>query len=69
MTVPTRQSTALIVGAGTWGASTALQLARRGYNSITVVDAYETPSLISAGNDINKILELSSSAPKGSTER
>lgn len=65
----TTDSSILIVGAGTWGSSAALHLARRGYKNITVLDAYHAPSPISAGNDINKILELSSSAPRGSHER
>ena len=47
----------LIVGGGTWGCSTALYLARRGYKNITVLDAYDIPSPISAGNDINKVVE------------
>ena len=47
----------LIVGGGTWGVSTALHLARRGYKDITVLDPYEIPSAIAAGNDINKIVE------------
>lgn len=65
----TSQSSILIVGAGTWGSSAALHLVRRGYQNITVLDAHPVPSPISAGNDINKILELSSSAPLGSAER
>lgn len=65
----TKSSSILIVGAGTWGSSTALHLARRGYQNITVLDPYSSPSPIAAGNDINKILELSSSAPRGSAER
>ncbi|KEF56794.1 uncharacterized protein A1O9_06984 [Exophiala aquamarina CBS 119918] len=56
------ESTILIIGAGTWGCSTALHLARRGYKSITVLDIHPVPSPISAGNDINKILELGSFA-------
>ena len=59
----------LIIGAGTWGSSTALHLARRGYRNVVVLDAYPLPSAIAAGNDVNKILELSPSAPKGSIER
>lgn len=47
----------LIIGGGTWGSSTALHLARRGYINVTVLDAYDAPSAISAGNDINKIVE------------
>lgn len=50
-------STILIIGAGTWGSSTALHLARRGYKHITVLDPHPVPSAISAGNDINKIVE------------
>lgn len=63
MTAPlSHASSILIVGAGTWGCSTALHLARRGYKSVTVLDPYPVPSPISAGNDINKILELGSFA-------
>lgn len=65
----TKSSSILIIGAGTWGASTALHLARRGYTNVMVLDSHALPSPISAGNDINKILELSSSAPRGSAER
>ncbi|UJO21627.1 L-saccharopine oxidase [Fulvia fulva] len=50
-----KQSSILIIGCGTWGASTALHLARRGYQNLTVLDPYDVPSTISAGNDINKI--------------
>lgn len=47
----------IIVGGGTWGASTALHLARRGYKNVTVLDPHAYPSPISAGNDVNKIVE------------
>lgn len=47
----------LIVGAGTFGLSTALHLAWTGYKNITVVDRSSTlPSTYSAGNDLNKIV-------------
>jgi sarcosine oxidase/L-pipecolate oxidase len=46
----------LIVGGGTWGTSTALELARRGYIDVTVIDPYPVPSPISAGTDNNKIV-------------
>lgn len=52
-------SSILIIGAGTWGCSTALHLARRGYKNMTVLDPYPVPSPIAAGNDINKIVEYS----------
>ncbi|KAJ5594237.1 uncharacterized protein N7459_000445 [Penicillium hispanicum] len=50
-------SSILIVGAGTWGCSTALHLARRGYKNVKVLDPYPVPSPIAAGNDVNKIME------------
>jgi sarcosine oxidase/L-pipecolate oxidase len=50
-------SSILIIGAGTWGCSTALHLARRGYTNVKVLDPYPVPSPIAAGNDINKIME------------
>lgn len=50
-------SSILIVGAGTWGCSTALHLARRGYKNVTVLDPHPVPSPIAAGNDVNKIME------------
>ncbi|KAJ1706557.1 FAD dependent oxidoreductase [Aspergillus oryzae] len=53
----TPTSSILIVGAGTWGCSTALHLARRGYKNVTVLDPHPVPSPIAAGNDINKIME------------
>ncbi|KAF9701221.1 hypothetical protein EKO04_000826 [Ascochyta lentis] len=50
----------LIIGAGTWGCSIALELARRGHSNITVLDGGSFPSAISAGNDLNKIAEEAS---------
>ncbi|KZF20413.1 fructosyl amine:oxygen oxidoreductase-like protein [Xylona heveae TC161] len=47
----------LVIGGGTWGSSTALHLARRGYKNVTVLDHYYIPSAISAGNDVNKICD------------
>ncbi|KAJ5111170.1 hypothetical protein N7532_001705 [Penicillium argentinense] len=58
MTPPLSPSSSiLIVGAGTWGCSTALHLARRGYTNVTVLDPHPVPSPIAAGNDVNKIME------------
>ncbi|TGO51405.1 hypothetical protein BCON_0162g00280 [Botryotinia convoluta] len=56
----TKSSRILIVGGGTWAVSTALHLARRGYVDVTILDAYPIPSPISAGNDVNKIVEQGS---------
>ncbi|KAF2630132.1 FAD dependent oxidoreductase [Macroventuria anomochaeta] len=50
-------SNILIIGAGTWGCSIALELARRGHTGIKVLDGSSFPSAISAGNDLNKIAE------------
>ncbi|KAJ4984076.1 sarcosine oxidase [Stagonosporopsis vannaccii] len=47
----------LIIGAGTWGCSIALELARQGDTNIRVLDGSSFPSAISAGNDLNKIAE------------
>lgn len=55
-----KSSRILIVGGGTWGCSTALHLARRGYTNVVVLDAHAIPSPISAGNDVNKIVEQGS---------
>ncbi|KAJ6009162.1 hypothetical protein N7499_000884 [Penicillium canescens] len=52
-----KSSSILIIGAGTWGCSTALHLARRGYTNVKVLDPHPVPSPIAAGNDINKIME------------
>jgi glycine/D-amino acid oxidase-like deaminating enzyme len=46
----------LVVGGGAWGTSTALELARRGYSDVTVIDPFPVPSPISAGTDNNKIM-------------
>ncbi|KAF1946416.1 fructosyl-amino acid oxidase [Clathrospora elynae] len=53
----TSNTNILIIGAGTWGCSIALSLARRGHTSIKVLDGNPFPSSISAGNDLNKIAE------------
>lgn len=46
-------------GGGTIGSSTALHLARKGYQNIRVLDVYPIPSAQSAGNDLNKIMGTS----------
>jgi sarcosine oxidase/L-pipecolate oxidase len=57
-----REASILIIGAGTWGCSIALHLARRGYKKVIVLDPFELPSPISAGNDVNKIVEQGKSS-------
>ena len=38
------------------GSSTALELARRGYTDVRILDMFEPPSANSAGNDMNKMI-------------
>ncbi|KAK4939183.1 hypothetical protein LTR10_020482 [Elasticomyces elasticus] len=47
----------IIVGGGTFGLSSALHLGRRGYTNVKVFDPYTIPSPLSAGNDVNKIVD------------
>ncbi|KAK7921397.1 hypothetical protein PG985_009419 [Apiospora marii] len=58
-----KNSSILIIGAGTWGTSIAYRLVKRGYTNIKVLDSNTFPSAISAGNDHNKILEEPISPP------
>ncbi|KAI0383531.1 FAD dependent oxidoreductase [Hypomontagnella monticulosa] len=52
-----KQTSILILGAGTFGLSTAFHLAKAGYPNITVLEKSATfPPELSAGNDLNKIL-------------
>lgn len=46
----------LIIGAGVFGASTALHLAKRGETNVTLVDASPFPSTRAASHDISKIV-------------
>lgn len=47
----------LVVGAGTFGLSSALELLRRGHKNVTILDPYPIPSPLAAGNDQNKIFQ------------
>ncbi|KAI6093471.1 FAD dependent oxidoreductase [Hypoxylon rubiginosum] len=52
-----KQTSILILGAGTFGLSTAYHLAKAGYTNVTVLEKSPTfPPELSAGNDLNKIL-------------
>lgn len=53
----------VIGGGGTFGASTALELARRGYKHVLALDPYPCPSKWSAGNDLNKIVRTEYADP------
>lgn len=62
-TMPTSKSV-LVIGAGTFGLSTAYHLAKSGYSHITVLDKSEfLPSNISAGHDVNKIIRAEDESP------
>ena len=65
---PNKSTPLLILGGGTWGLSSALSLARRGYTSILVLDRYAIPSPTSAGNDANKIVEEGCVSSSDTTE-
>lgn len=47
----------VIIGAGTFGLSTCLELLRKGEKNVSLVDPYPIPSPLSAGNDVNKIVQ------------
>ena len=58
-----KDASVLIVGSGTWGLSTALHLARRGYINIKCLDRYAYPSPDSAAFDLNKIVGMRNDPP------
>ncbi|KAI2607188.1 FAD dependent oxidoreductase [Hypoxylon fragiforme] len=52
-----KHASILILGAGTFGISTAYHLAKAGYTNVTVLEKSPTfPPELSAGNDLNKII-------------
>ncbi|KAL3462741.1 FAD dependent oxidoreductase [Aspergillus heterothallicus] len=58
-----KDSSILIVGTGTFGLSTAVHLARRGFTNIQCLDRWPYPSPDSAGYDINKIIGMRNDTP------
>ncbi|KAF4963076.1 hypothetical protein FSARC_8878 [Fusarium sarcochroum] len=58
-----KDSSILIIGAGTFGISTAYHLAKRGYSNVTCLDRHPWPSLDSAGHDLNKIVRTEYDEP------
>ncbi|KAI3553795.1 FAD dependent oxidoreductase [Colletotrichum abscissum] len=58
-----KTSSIVILGAGTFGISTAYHLAKRGYNNIRCLDRHPIPSLDSAGYDLNKIIRTEYDEP------
>ncbi|OKL57829.1 hypothetical protein UA08_07288 [Talaromyces atroroseus] len=51
-----KHSSIVIIGAGTFGISTAFHLAKRDYTNIICIDRHPWPSPDSAGYDLNKII-------------
>ncbi|KAF6806645.1 fructosyl amine:oxygen oxidoreductase [Colletotrichum sojae] len=60
---PNKTSSIVIIGAGTFGISTAYHLAKRGYTNITCIDRHPVPSLDSAAYDLNKIIRTEYDEP------
>ncbi|KAK2474540.1 hypothetical protein H9L39_14500 [Fusarium oxysporum f. sp. albedinis] len=58
-----KDSSILIIGAGTFGISTAYHLAKRGYTNIVCIDRHPWPSLDSAGHDLNKVMRTEYDEP------
>ncbi|GJC83525.1 L-saccharopine oxidase [Colletotrichum liriopes] len=58
-----KTSSIAIIGAGTFGISTAYHLAKRGYTNIRCLDRHPVPSLDSAGYDLNKIIRTEYDEP------
>ncbi|KAI8221017.1 L-saccharopine oxidase [Colletotrichum sp. SAR 10_86] len=59
----TKDSSIVIIGAGTFGISTAYHLAKRGYTNIRCIDRHPVPSLDSAAYDLNKIIRTEYDEP------
>lgn len=61
--MPLKTDSILVIGGGTFGTSTAYHLAIRGYKNVTVLDRFECPSTIAAGNDLNKVVRVDYAEP------
>jgi sarcosine oxidase / L-pipecolate oxidase len=53
----------LVVGAGCFGLSTALALAKRGYSNITIIDRYSPPVPDGSSTDISRIIRFDYTDP------
>ncbi|KAL4862334.1 FAD dependent oxidoreductase [Aspergillus spectabilis] len=58
-----KDSQILILGAGTFGTSTAYHLSLRGYTDITIIARYPPPSIDAASTDISKIIRSDYNEP------
>lgn len=55
---PSKSQPVIIVGAGVFGLSTALELTKRGYTDITVLDRYLPPAVDGSSVDISRIIRF-----------
>lgn len=55
---PAKSQSVVIVGAGVFGLSTALELTKRGYTNITVLDRYLPPAVDGSSVDISRIIRF-----------
>ncbi|KAJ5125868.1 L-pipecolate oxidase [Penicillium atrosanguineum] len=61
--MPSKSDSILIVGAGVFGLSTALELKQRGYTNITVLDRYAPPAIDGSSVDISRIIRIDYADP------
>ncbi|KAL0262167.1 hypothetical protein SLS55_003606 [Diplodia seriata] len=55
-TQPTKADRVLVVGAGVFGLSIALELSERGYRNVTVLDRYPPPAIDGSSVDISRVV-------------
>ncbi|KAJ5380842.1 L-pipecolate oxidase [Penicillium cataractarum] len=60
---PSKTDSIIIVGAGVFGLSTALELKRRGYTDVTVLDRYNPPAVDGSSVDISRIIRIDYADP------
>jgi sarcosine oxidase/L-pipecolate oxidase len=53
----------VIVGAGVFGLSTALELKNRGYQNVTVLDRYLPPVIDGSSVDISRVIRVEYADP------
>ncbi|KAM3508151.1 hypothetical protein MY10362_001356 [Beauveria mimosiformis] len=55
---PAKADSIIIVGAGVFGLSTALELAQRGYTNVTVLDRFVPPAVDGSSVDLSRIIRF-----------
>lgn len=63
LTMPSKTSSIIIVGAGVFGLTTALELHARGYQNITIIDRYLAPVPDGSSTDISRIVRADYADP------